>query len=556
MSLMMASSAAALVMALQTAPQVHYQLSIEEGADTRPVVTVELRFDGETDGSTDLYLPDNWGGESELWNGIESLVVEGADVSQGDDARVRVLTHAPGAALTVRYQLVQDWQGVPNAEQSNYRPILQPGFLHLIGNTWIAEPDLGSDKTVTMDLQAPEGWTLASDMQHGVSTMDDIMSSVLVAGDYQVFTTELDGAAIRTGIRGEGWPMSEQAFADEVTRVVAASHAYWNTPAEPYFVSIMPVDAPENWQSLGGTNLGDSFAFFATRNLDPSMLTEILTHEHTHTWMPLRLGGLIDGDEQPSEYWLSEGFTEFLTQRVGVNGGLWTAEESIASWNGALQEYWTSPVNDQPNSAITTGFWAERDYQRLPYLRGMMFAARAEALIREATQGQRDLDDVFQHMLNVEEGVTAPQAFLPAVQAVAGIDLSAEVEHYINQGNLVDIPDDAFGACGEVVTLDQPVFEYGLTWGDPLEDGRRPLEAVEPGTNAERAGFLPGMFLIERVGGAYGDASQESVFRVEHEGEIREIGYLPSNGETFPLQQIIVADDVDWQACRRVLAGR
>ncbi|WP_412546822.1 hypothetical protein [Maricaulis sp. MIT060901] len=120
----------------------------------------------------------------------------------------------------------------------------------------------------------------------------------------------------------------------------------------------------------------------------------------------------------------------------------------------------------------------------------------------------------------------------------------------------MDIPADAFGACGEVVTLDQPVFEYGLTWGDPLEDGRRHLEAVDPGTNAARAGFLPGMFLIERVGGAYGDASQESVFRVEHEGEIREIGYLPTNGETFPLQQIIVADDVDWQACTRVLAGR
>ena len=213
MSLMMASSAAALAMALQTAPEVHYQLSITEGTDTRPVVTVELRFDGETDGSTDLYLPDNWGGETELWNGIQSLVAEGADISQGDQPRVRVLTHAPGAALTVRYQLVQDWQGVPNAEQSNYRPILQPGFLHLIGNTWIAEPDLGPDKTVTMSLQAPEGWALASDMQHGVSTMDDIMSSVLVAGDYQVLTTELDGAAIRTGIRGEGWPMSEQAFA-------------------------------------------------------------------------------------------------------------------------------------------------------------------------------------------------------------------------------------------------------------------------------------------------------------------------------------------------------
>jgi len=556
MSLFLTSGMAALSMAMQAAPLVDYQLTIEEGADARPIVSVELRFNGETDGSTDLYLPENWGGESELWNGIEALAVDGATISLGEAERVRVLTHLPGAELVVTYRVIQDWQGLPSAEQSNYRPILQPGFLHLIGNTWIAEPDLGADKQVSMSLHAPEGWALASDIDHGVSTMDDIMSSVLVAGDYQILSVDVDGATVRTAIRGAGWPMSEQAFSEEIGRVVQASHGYWGTPAEPYFVSIMPIGAPESWQSLGGTNLGDSFAFFATRNLDPAMLTGILVHEHSHTWMPLRLGGLLEGMEQPSGYWLSEGFNDFLTQRIGVHGGLWSAEQAITSWNGAMQEYWTSPVNTQPNSAITTGFWAERDYQRLPYLRGMMFAALVETRIREATDGTRDLDDVFQHMLNVQDGVNATDAFLPAVQAVAGIDLGDEFDHFIIQGNLVDIPVNAFGACGDVVTMDQPVFEYGLTWGEPTDDGQRPLEAVEPGSNAEAAGFVSGMTLIERVGGAYGDASQETVFRVMHEGEVRDIGYWPTNGETFPLQQIEVAENVDWQACHAVLAGQ
>ncbi len=556
MSLMIASSAAALALALQGTPQAHYQLSIEDAPDGRPHVTVELRFDGETDGSTRLHLPDEWGGEPELWNGIRGLSVEGAEISPGDEPFVRVLSHAPGAELVVRYQLVQDREGTPSYDQSNYRPILQPGYLNMIGYAWVVEPDPEVEREISFEVQTHALWAFGSDLEHGISTMEDLTRSVLVAGDFRVLETEIDGEAIRIGVRGENWPFADEEFAEEVGQVVAASHQYWGTPTEPYFVSMIPVEAPANSQSLGGTNLGDSFAFFATSNMDRDILREILVHEYSHNWMPSRLGGGIEGEQEPAGYWLSEGFNDYLTQRIGVLGHVWTAEWSIGSWNEKLQEYWTSPVYAEPNSTIVTNFWANRNYQRLPYLRGMMFAALVEHRIREATNGQRDLDDVFRLMLDNEAHDHAIAAFLPLVATVSGLDLSDEFRRHIIEGQPVEIPAGAFGACGEVVSFEQPVFVYGITWADRNDDGDQFLESVEPGSNAEAAGFRPGMKFLERVGGAYGDASQETVFRVEDNGEVRDIGYWPTNGETFPLQQIEVAENVDWQACHAVLAGQ
>lgn len=163
-----------------------------------------------------------------------------------------------------------------------------------------------------MDLQVLEGWILVSDMDYGVLMMDDIMFSVLVVGDYQVFIMELDGVVICIGICGEGWLMSEQVFVDEVVCVVVVSYVYWNMFVELYFVLIMLVDVLENWQSLGGINLGDSFVFFVMCNLDLFMFIEILMYEYMYIWMFLCLGGLIDGDEQLFEYWFFEGFMEFL----------------------------------------------------------------------------------------------------------------------------------------------------------------------------------------------------------------------------------------------------
>ncbi len=553
MSTILASLAGVLL--LQASDTVSYTISIEQSG---PAARVELglAFTGEQDGETVLHLPGEWGGQGELWNLVQGLEVDGGTISPGETPDQRILIHEPGARLTVTYEIVPDRPGDPSAAAGDYyRPYVQPGYVHLIGNTVFAFPDAAGDRPVSVTIETPEGWALASDLEHGDVTRDALMESVLVAGDFRVSEVEIAGAPVRLAIRGET-AIEDGAMLAALADVVAANHAYWATPSEPYLVTVLPLDAPADWMSVGGTNLGDAFAFFTTANASPDILTRILMHEHVHSWNPRLLGGAIPGEDEPAGYWFSEGFTDFLTQRAAVRAGVWPAEQAIAAWNETFAEYRNSPVRDASNDAIIEGFWSDPDFQRLPYLRGMMVAARVDEAIRTGTDGAFDLDDVLLAMRTRNAGPPAPLAFADTVLRVTGQDVSGLLERHVQAGVPVILAEGTFGACGPVVTRDEPVFVYGMA-GERNADGQFEILTVDPDGPAAAAGFEPGMVIERRLGGAVGDASVESVLQVRTpDGDVRALSYWPTDGTTQTVTRIdSAAPGFDATACTARLAG-
>ena len=73
-------------------------------------LAVEMRFRGDASGRTRVDLPDRWSGTEGLFDALHDLSVQGARFSRPEPA-VLVLTHAPGAPITLRHRLVQDFQG-------------------------------------------------------------------------------------------------------------------------------------------------------------------------------------------------------------------------------------------------------------------------------------------------------------------------------------------------------------------------------------------------------------------------------------------------------------
>ncbi|MGH6949759.1 MAG: hypothetical protein ACREH4_02735, partial [Vitreimonas sp.] len=162
-------AAALFCMGQAPGSRVDYTLTplLREGALT--AVQFELSFRGEADGETVLALPDSWGGESELYRGVEALeVVSGAQIAEGEGPALRVLTHRPDARIRVRWRVVQDWPGEPVASRGNpYRPIVQPGYFHLIGNAALVTPRIAEATPARLRVRGlPRGWTFASDLEH------------------------------------------------------------------------------------------------------------------------------------------------------------------------------------------------------------------------------------------------------------------------------------------------------------------------------------------------------------------------------------------------------
>ncbi|HSI87742.1 MAG TPA: hypothetical protein VK918_01720, partial [Pyrinomonadaceae bacterium] len=374
-----------------------------------PRYRIELKFKGEADGSTDIELPNEWGGQRELFKAIRELRVTSSDASltDTDEPHRKAITHPPGAELAIEYYLVQDFTG-PLRNNIRYRPVVDKKFIHWIGHTVWVRPAMSQEEIVDARFDwrgLPRDWKFAN--SYGIETriqkrrlsLDDLCRSVTVAGDFRVTTIKAGKDPVHVAIRG-AWNFKDEELAQMAGRVINSQRKFWKDHSQKYFlVTLIPIDEGPNSYSFGGTGLLDSFALFATPNAQVSLLRGLLAHEYFHNWNPLKLGKMPDAEQ--SMYWLSEGFTEFYAYELLHRNRIISAEEYIAEVNQRIKEYYTSPVRTDPNTRIVEDFWNDGAVGRLPYLRGMIFAMNLNAAIKNATSGRNSLDDLM-HDLNAE----------------------------------------------------------------------------------------------------------------------------------------------------------
>ena len=519
-------------------------------------VQYDLRFRGDADGESTLRLPDSWGGQNELWSGVDRLeAVSGATMRDGDSATQRVLTHRPNARIHVRYRVIQDWEGAPRAEIGNiYRPAIQPGYFHFIGDASLVTPgEPDNEAPVRLRVQnLPRGWAFASDLEHDGLKLKDVWSSVTVGGDFRVLRDPETG--VRLAIRGQ-WSFSDADFLHQAAAIIGGHRAFWGDRASPYLVTVLQLAGPENWISVGGTGLSDGFAFFATPNGSTTTITRTLAHESLHTWVPAQIGGMPESES--ADYWLSEGFTDFYTSRMLVREGVWTPQQYAVDLNAMLRAYAQSPVRAEPNARIVADFWNSQDVQKLPYQRGRLLALLWDGRLRA---NGHSLDEVVRDMrtrARVADGpISAVGIFSDAASAVS-LDVGAELTSNIEAGAPIVLPEDLLAPCGRITSREVPVFHRGFDI-EATQANNNIIAGVDPTLPAYAAGVRNGMTLIRRDGGEIGDSEQEIAYVMRDGDAERTFRYMPRGHGSFTLQELRLDDSLEGERlaqCVRVLGG-
>ncbi len=522
-----------------------------------------VSFNGEMDGETVLDLPDDWGGESQLWKALRDLRADGAAISPGADAAHRVLRHAPGARVTVRYRVVQDTDGPPESGNGNdYRPLIQPGHFQLLGNAIVALPaDARMRGPATFRIEGmPAGMAFASDLEHGAMgrslTVLDLAESVMVGGDFRILDA---GGGVRIAIRGS-WPRDDTGWREKLARIGAAQRAYWGARAEPYLVTILPLSLEPGATSIGGTGRNDGFAFFATTNVPPERFDGTLAHEMMHTWIPGRIGAMAETDEQLT-YWLSEGFTDWGSFRAMVRGGLWSPEQFAAEFNERLEAYDLSQVRTAPNTRILADFWSSQDVQKLPYQRGMLLATLWDHRIRVASSGRRDLDDVLLQMQRTAQrrpDLTADRILPVAMRVAGGVEIGVDLTTLVQEGGVVELPADIFAPCGAIVSERRRLWERGFDF-DATRRAGWVIAGVTPDSNAYAAGLRNGMQLKQwSERSDQRDATRVVTAGVSDQGVARTFTWLPAGTETRDVRKLVLDATTPTQhhACVARLGGQ
>lgn len=527
---------------------------IENGA--LAAIQFDLRFQGETDGETTLSLPNSWGGQDELYRGVEGLtVVSGAMLRDGEGPAQRVLAHRPNARIHLRYRVIQDWDGLPRAELGNtYRPVVQPTYFHIIGEAaFVAPEDIDRDVPVRVRVRdLPVGWSFASDLEHDGLTVDQLWSSVMVGGDFRVLRDPESN--VRVAIRG-AWSFTDADFMNEVSDIIGGQREFWGDPASPYLVTVLQLDGPQGWVSIGGTGLSDAFAFFATSNGPAASITRTLAHESLHSWIPAQIGGAPEEGEA-LQYWLSEGFTDFYTGRLLVRDGVWTPQQYAADLNAMLRAYAQSSALTEPNTRILADFWNDQDVQHLPYQRGRMLALIWDGRLQANGRGLDEIVFEMRRRAQADENSKAADLFA-AVAPSVGLDISGELAANIENGDRILLPENLLAPCGRIVTREVPVFHRGFDI-EATQANNNVIAGVDPALPAYAAGVRNGMILIRRDGGEIGDSEQEIAYVLRDGQTERTFRYTPRGHGSFTLQELRLAEDLEGERlaqCIHVLSG-
>lgn len=496
--------AAVCLLGAKRAPTVDYRLGVVP-QNGPPLLEVEMRFRGDADGETRLELPDRWASAKESWRFISGLEVKGASVAEPDPAH-RVLVHRPNAKITVRYRVRTAYEADPAGADGNpyAGPLIRPDWFAVIGQFVFATPEGRDHLPATFRWgRLPKGWQVASDLEHGrmgrPMSVRDLTSSISVGGPRMVVVErEVSGGAVRVA-GPEGSHQSIPALADEVARVIAAERAFWGDASGPYFVAFVPLTPVPKGSSSGGTGLGDAFVLYATPNSGDRMRWNI-AHEHTHTWIPNRVGAQPSGPEQMRTSWFHEGFTDFFTFRTLVRGSAATPQETAAMMSESLTEYDNNPRRLAPASQIVADFWNDRNVQRLPYQRGFLLALKWDEELRLKTGGKVDLDDVILRMRDhyqtfpPGQGPDVVTGLVSAAWVTARVDLRPDIERYAVRGEPIPLPETLFDGCLQVREFTRPAFDTGFDHKGSL--AARRIQGVRRDGPAWNSGLRNGVSVL------------------------------------------------------------
>lgn len=535
---------------------------LENGKVAALSVTITLPADA--DGETRLRLPGDWGGGEKLWRFVKDLTVDGGTVvAQGDD--FRLVKSKPRAPLTVRYRVISAYDGEPPVNSPTFaQPIIGPDSVYVIGETIFVTPE-GRDEDKARFTWDPAGSNLvfASDLEAlsaGKGTVAVLRDSVAIAAkDLTVLQRDAGGAPLRVAVRGT-FAFTPAEFADMSARVLAANRAFWGDGKEPFLITLAGQSAPQGWASRRGTGLGDAFAVIATQGSPLDEYRLFLAHEHFHTWNSARIGGLKEGPDEPLGYWFSEGFTDYYARRLSLRSGLVDLEAFVGAWNEVLQAYGTSPVRDAPNAEIAARFWRDNSVQKLPYQRGALVAV----LVNQRLKPQGGLDPVMLAMRDYAKGRNPDEwdhsaaILMPRVlKARTGVDLAPDLARWIDRGETVVLPPDAFGGCLAVERITRPVFDRGFDADASRASGV--FTGVAPDGPAYAAGLRDGMKRLGAKGGKLGDSSVEIEYQVsDAQGAQRSIRFKPEGKTMVSFQRIVIPADLTSEAraaCVKAVAG-
>jgi predicted metalloprotease with PDZ domain len=354
---------------------------------------------------------------------------------------------------------------------------------------------------VTLDL--PRDWQVATGLVPTADprtffapSADVLVDSPILIGRLRSWRFAVHGVPHRVVY----WPLPDAtpfdtaAFVSGIERLVGqAVSLFGRAPYRDYTFTLQD-GAYGALEHLNSVTLGAASADLAN---DPTAALAETAHEFIHTWNLMRIRPVeyraVDYRTQPpvAGLWFSEGLTLFYADVLLRRAGLPIRDSTrVAHLERLVARYLASPGNARHAAeavsrvAYNAPPGSLGDYGASTHLQGEVLGTVLDLVVRDATGGERSMDDVMRLMLERSLGARGfdGRDVEAAVEQVCGCDVTPLFDAHIRNGGPAIDFDRYLGLIGlragvtwaPAVWNGQPERDLRLfAWEPPAEEGLR-----------------------------------------------------------------------------------
>lgn len=337
-------------------------------------------------------------------------------------------------------------------------------FAMLNGAPMFVTPVGNLKRPYEVRLELPAAWkksvsglpTGSQPHSYRAADFDELLDSPIYAGNAPIHEFEVDGKKHYLVNEGEGPMWDGPASARDVAKIVAEFSRQWGgLPYEKYVFFNLITESGGGLEHRNSTWMGASrWAYANTQAADddpdsaesrrrkPSRQNwlGLVSHEYFHLWnvkrlRPVELGPFdFENEVYTRSLWLAEGVTSYYGPLGLKRAGLIDRKQFLRTTSRAIRELQTTPGRlALPLESASYDAWIRsyRADENTPntnisyYTKGQVVGFLLDARIREASGGQRSLDDAMKTAFVRHGGARgyAPAEFRKIVSEVAGVDL-------------------------------------------------------------------------------------------------------------------------------------
>jgi predicted metalloprotease with PDZ domain len=441
---------------LSQAPHPHISYRIRVDAADLSGFDVEMRVLGAGD-TVRIAMASHPEYDDRYWRYVQNLTAASRGVSlqvmSEESAVWRVI--APRGDLTVKYRIHLPPQNTPT--RAAWKPFLSPtgGLIGDLHSLMYVVGAASSPARITLDL--PSGWESASGLEatrdaktFAASSVELLLDSPIMIGQFRHWEFKVKGVP-HTIIY---WPQPNAASFDTVAFVAGIQRLVTETlkifGKLPYrsYTFLYEDGAYGALEHLNSVNIGATSQNLAQGFTDVFGTT---AHEYFHTWnlmhvRPVERVGLRYRPAFPTgELWWSEGVTIYFSDMLVRRAQLPVYDSTrVAHLERYIEAYLLTPGYSR-NSAERVSRASDNplglgDDFASTHLQGNLLGTMLDLMVREATHGQRSLEDVMRMLserFTPQRGITG-RDIEQAIHEVCACDAHTFFEAHVRGARALD----------------------------------------------------------------------------------------------------------------------